>query len=261
MAVPVLWAQMGEEMRRAHEPKWLYNSAGDVLCLAMGSDFCAEHEWGVERMQRKFACDDTLDGVARRTITKVPEDLRLIEEKQYLALFLNPYESFYKQPGEWIKTYLVRRGDEPITTAWDESQFGIVAYGEKDQKNLRTLWEAFQRKDVAFWPNIGAFHTGGGLIFAIVSNVAETEKKTMLDSDLDRKKLKKAAEDTGIEEKLRRAGKKFMALSPRWKGKENKTKYPVVFWLNPMDMDAKYGTFTVEELDQWAEGKGPVMKR
>ena len=39
------------------------------------------------------------------------------------------------------------------------------------------------------------------------------------------------------------------------------TKYEVVFWLNPQEQqiyDANW--YTVEQLDQWAKGEGPVIK-
>jgi hypothetical protein len=33
-----------------------------------------------------------------------------------------------------------------------------------------------------------------------------------------------------------------------------------MYWLNPREQDIhNYGWFTVEELKQWAENKGPVM--
>lgn len=39
------------------------------------------------------------------------------------------------------------------------------------------------------------------------------------------------------------------------------TKYAIVFWLNPWEQRIHHsGWFTVEELELWAENKGPVMK-
>lgn len=255
-------------MRRTHEPKWMYNKGGDLIGIAMGSDFCAEHEWGTGKMKSEFKCDDSLDGIARRTITHLPPHLRFIDEKEYQAIFLSRTESYYKQPAVWVKEEL-RRFDKtiPLTCAWDESTFAVVAWGEKDKKNVRKLWDAFQRKDVAFWPNIGVFHLGGGLIFAIPSMVPAEDKQTMLDSDLDNKKLIEASKKTGIEEKVTEAGRRFFALSPKWAkyfkdpDYASKTKHEVIYWLNPMDQHVNnHGWFTVEELEQWIEGKGPIPK-
>jgi hypothetical protein len=90
----------------------------------------------------------------------------------------------------------------------------------------------------------------------------------MKQKDEDRINLHEAAKATGIEEKVCAAlksdfgGKPFYALSPSWKNKQN-TKHKVVFWLNPTDQQKNnYGWFTVEELEQWIEGKGPIpMKK
>ena len=79
----------------------------------------------------------------------------------------------------------------------------------------------------------------------------------------------RSAAATGIEEVLKKAGKRYYALSPRWaasiKGTKNgevETKYGVVFWLNPCDQyKNNYGHFTVEELQQWAKGEGPIPKK
>lgn len=248
----------------------------------MGSDFCAEHEWGVDSLRRSLGCDSTKDGIDRRQMTTVPNSLRLVEgvaghpsDKRkkgtpYEGMFLSPLESFYRQPAGFVEEDLRPYGDQTLCCAWDEKSFGIVAYGEKDKKNIKILWEAFQRKDVAFWPNIGAFHLGGGLIFCIASKVPEEDKKNMYAADLDHKELLKESAAIGIEEELKKAGKGFMALTPRWakqgfhgstNDKDATTTYKVSYWLNPMDQERNnWGWVTVEELKLWAEGKGPLVK-
>lgn len=244
-------------------PKWMYNPDESLAGIAMGSDACSEHEWGTKSMRSSFELKgDEVDGIDRRIIQVVPKGLTYDEKKVRDYLFFIPGE-FYKQADRWVDDGEMRRWrDEPLVTGWDEKSFGIIAYGDEDRKNLKALWEAFQNKDVAFWTNIGVFHTGGGLIFAIVSKVREQDKKTMLENDLDIKALKQAATDTGIEQELEKAGKRYFALSPKWAKNINgsKTKYPVVFWLNPMQQDIhNYGYFTVEQLREWAVDKGPIM--
>jgi len=52
----------------------------------------------------------------------------------------------------------------------------------------------------------------------------------------------------------------YLSLSPRWLSGGRKSKHPVMFWLNPLrDGEANY--YTVEELEQWLKGKGPVLKK
>jgi hypothetical protein len=178
-------------------------------------------------------------------------------------------ESYYRQPEDWVKDQELYRYDEKkgLCCAWDQKSFGIVAYEEKDKKNLRLLWDAFQRKDIAFWANVGVFHMGGGLILCITSKIPEKDVKQQLADDLDHKELLKQSKETGIEEELKAAGKRWYALSPRWSktlkstvNGEIKTKYPVVYWLNPQDQHIyNHGWWTVEVLKEWAQNKGPVM--
>jgi hypothetical protein len=64
-----------------------------------------------------------------------------------------------------------------------------------------------------------------------------------------------------LEKKLREAGKKWFALSPRWATEKHNTEHSVVFWLNPMEQRTNNsGLYTVEELLLWAENKGPIVR-
>lgn len=257
-------------MKRTNEPKWIFRPGTEELAgVALGSDFCAEHEWGVEKMRRAFGCDEKRDGIERRLVRNLPEDLRLVSSPKFDAVFLSPSASYFKQPADWVREELRWYGDNKyadpeapkLVCAWDEGSFGIVAYGKKkelDRVRILQLWEAFQRKDIAFWANVGVFHIGGGLIFCIASKVPDEDKKATLEADLDRKVMLKAAEQTGIEAELTKAGKRWFALSPRW-ADEKKT--DLKFWLNPYEQDRHAaGWFTVEELKLWAKDSGPVMK-
>lgn len=262
-------------MQQAREPQWIYLPNGDVAGVALGSDSCSEHEWGVDRMKWLFGCSTEKDGIERRQITKIPKDLhryngiskhpydKKTKDWPYEAIFLSPTESCYQQPKDIAEKKLCRYDDSTgLCTGWDEGTFGIVAYGEKDKKNLVALWDAFQKKDIAFYTNIGVFHSGGGLIFAIVSKIPDEDKKKMYDGDLKYKELLKQSAATGIEEELKVAKKEWIALSPRWAGKGDKTKYPVVYWLNPTWQDRNnYGLFTVEDLKLWIKNEGPIPKK
>jgi len=260
-------------LRRGNEPKWIYLPNGDLAGVSLSSDFCAEHEWGVDGLRRLLGCDSSLDGVERRQIRTLPVSLRLHSGIQkhpsdrrkkgaeYDSLFLSPVESYYRSLDDWMDSSDLRvYGDKTLAAAWDQETFGIAAYGEKDKKNLKTLWDAFQAKDIAFWPNIGVFHMGAGLIFCIASKIPENDLKQMLTDDLDHKELIKNSEAIGLEKELKAAGKAWYALSPKWaKETKHKTAFPVVYWLNPQQQDrTNYGMFTVEDLRLWAQDKGPI---
>jgi hypothetical protein len=266
-------------MRRGREPQWVYLPNGDLAGIALGSDFCSEHEWGVKDLRRSFGCDESKDGIARRQVTLIPKNLRNFSgvadhpsDKRkkgdaYDAIFLSPND-YGRTPEQWVNHYELSRRNEKtgIGVAWDEKSFGIVAYGEKDKKNLALLWDAFQRKDIAFYPQVGVFHLGGGLIFCIISKVPEKDVKEMLAQDLDYKELLRQSAATGIEEELKAAGKGWFALQPKWakeikdtKDGKVRTTFPVIYFLNPRDQDQNNsGWYTVEQLKLWIEGKGPV---
>lgn len=266
-------------MRRGSKPEWVYLPNGDLAGIALGSDMVSEHEWGVGDLRRYFKCDESKDGIARRQVNDIPKYLRLFSgvaehpsDKRkkgaaYDAIFHSPTD-YGRTPEEWVNHSELYRRNETVglCAAWDEKSFGIVAYGEKDKKNLALLWDAFQKKDIAFYPQVGVFHLGGGLIFCIISKVPEKDVKQMLADDLDYKELKRQAAATGIEEELKAAGKGWFALSPKWakeirstKDGDIKTTFPVIFWLNPRDQDRNnFGWYTVEQLKLWAQNKGPI---
>jgi hypothetical protein len=77
--------------------------------------------------------------------------------------------------------------------------------------------------------------------------------------DEDAYNLKNAAKATGIEDYLKAKWRRWFALSPRW---ANEEKTEVKFWLNPMDQHIyEAGWYSVEQLMEWVEDRGPVMKK
>lgn len=240
-------------MRRAyHGTEWILNGS-EVIGLCLGSDLCAEHEWGVDTLRAMFALQPDKDGIERRIIRKTPDCLTWIEDKNVAAI---QCKRMWSGPTKLDDELRSSRGSSMVC-AWSESAFGIAAYAKTDAERLKVLWDAFTAKDVAFWTNVGAFHLGGGLIFAIASRIPEEQKSAILESDLDRKRLLKAAEATGIEKELKAAGCEWFALSPRWdKGSGG----DVIFWLNPCHQSRhNFGWFTVPQLREWAAGRGPIV--
>jgi hypothetical protein len=268
-------------MRRTNEPKWVLDAQGSLLGLAMGSDFCAEHEFGTKKLRASFGLPgDEVDGVERRRVRTCPPNLCFIDGKDKTILGYSPdtlsasettnasferrvREGELTRPGPWYNED--RRN---LACAWDERSFGMVAWGKKadfDRNRVREMHLAFQQRDVAFWTNIGPFHIGGGLLFAIVSKLPKDSVDAMLAADLDQKSLLQAAANTGIETKLNKAGRRWFSLSPRWTKdstvQKDMTAHPVVFWLNPMEQHLyNYGLYTVEQLHLWASNLGPILK-
>lgn len=255
-------------MRRTLEPKWLLTDDHKLAGISLGSDFCSEHEWGNKEMREHFGLDETQDGLARRIMRRVPPHGYLYEKtKKYAAIVFQDDRGYGRTSKQWLSSSeLSQYGQEPLVCAWDEESFGIVAFGSADRKLTEELHGRFMENDIAFWTQVGAFHTGGGLIFAVASRLSPVDVNNMLEADLDYKRLLSAAKATGIEEKLKAAKKNYFALTPKWVKNFSpetvkETKYPVVFFLNPYDQHLYHsGWMTVEELLEWTEDKGVILR-
>jgi hypothetical protein len=103
-----------------------------------------------------------------------------------------------------------------------------------------------------------------GLVLAIESHIPQEQKDGFKSGYEDIYCIEDAAKKTGVEERLRAAGKKWFALSPKWIFDRMKaeSQYDVCFWLNPYDQDCNNSMWcTVEDLDLWIKDEGPIPKR
>ena len=127
---------------------------------------------------------------------------------------------------------------------------------EKYEQELKELYDAFVNLDVAVGVAPSEVFKNGGLKFCIKSKMPEDTIQSIKEADLDYIALQKAVEKTKIKEILKKAGKEYFALSPRWKDDNKKE---VIFWLNPMEQDKNnFGWFTVADLKDWANNKGKI---
>jgi hypothetical protein len=172
--------------------------------------------------------------------------------------------------------------DETMATAWSGNDLGVHVRGKENVEHLRRIYNAIQNKEAAIWLGGGGVFKNAGLCIAIINEVPEASKQLMRDADVDRKNLDAASEKTGIKERIDKINSDFLekarekgyglmatlnrplgyyALSPSWISEDRKeqSKHPVIYWLNPMQQDrVNFGWFTVEQLEEWIEGKGPI---
>lgn len=265
-------------MRQAMNSGLLKAEDGALIGINLGAGYCAEHEWGIKELRRVFGMTEDGYGLAKRTIRQIPtcKDYDTREERSYVTflatkkmstLVCSPYMTAKvdnKNPE--LSSYNYK---DQMNVAWDEESFGIIAFSKEDKEAVKEIYDAIQKKDLAIWLGGGGVFQNAGLVLAIVSRIPKENADTLRDADIDKERLLKAAKETGIEGLLKKVGKQWFALSPKWTtaihtadGRNiEDTKYPVMFWLNPMEQQ-KYnaGWFTVENLELWAEDKGPVIK-
>lgn len=234
----------------------------------LGSDYCAEHEWGIKGILNEFKVNTDKIGIDGRMVTVVPESLVYTdityEKVRCYLLVLVPYHyqeddlKITKNDLKRWELYTYRFEEKGITTAWDEKSFAIFVT-DRYKNELKELYEAFLNLDVAVGVTPPEIFKNSGLKFCIKSRLAEETIQSIRDADLDYIALQEAAEKTNIKKILEKAGKKYFALSPCWKD-ENKKE--VIFWLNPhyQNID-NFGWFTVEDLKDWAKGKGKIPKK
>jgi hypothetical protein len=218
-----------------------------VVAVNLGSDLCAEHEWGIKLLRRYFDCKDDECGVASRLTHTVPAALTWFNGEGFQGIFLPTWRD-QKPPTPMKGT--VTWG------AWDEGSFGIFSGDPKIIKQLLVIYEAIKSNDAVIWLGGGGVFDNAGLCIGVASNLPTEVKQAWKKADEDRNALRKAAEETGIADRIKAAGLKYFALSPRLA-----TDGTVQFWLNPMQQDIYNSMLcTVADLDAWIQGKGPVVK-
>lgn len=246
-------------MRRGNNPAIIINE-NTVVGVSLSADFCAEHEWGIAGIKHAFGISESesVYGIQRRTITKVPGSLAWVsytKEKERWEGFI--YRSFYfdspskaaSQSSELVSY------KSTLAAAWSEDDFAVVSSEKERQEVLKEIFSNFARLNIVIMlAGKSTSFDNSGLVIAIADRIPRQHVDAMYIADAEHHKLMKEFAATGIEETLRKAGKRYFALSPR-RQKDGSLRY----WLNPMEQDKNnYGWFTLEDLKLWAENKGPI---
>lgn len=255
---------------------WLTNEKGEFCGVDLGSDFCAEHESGIDLIKAAF----NIDGIVKKKVTKIfglpvrtkdePNfglSARLINTipKQFVHgiagkhRFIGFYDSMF---AKWIDTLVkdavrdmrLRKGSD-FVAYWCDRGFLIVS---DDQSKILELKEAFYASNIAIFLGNSNFISNRGFVIAIATKLDKSITDAMYVADKSSFELSKKVEAMGIYEKLKTAGKDYYALSPRW----NDDKTDVIFWLNPVEQRKHhYGWFTLADLEAWINDEGPIIKK
>jgi hypothetical protein len=233
---------------------------GKLIGVNLGADHTAEHEWGIKDICQYYCIDDSAMGLGKRIITNGPgtinggyfrfvEDEPINKKGKWSGMYLDRYSKEF-----YVGNYVYANSD--FVTCWDSKSFAAISTDKTKVSQLKEIFEAFKSNDIAIWLGGGGVFKNAGLCIGIASRIPKQATDAWLAKDQEALELKELMHQSGIEEHLKNAGKAWFALSPSF----NKDR-ELIIWLNPMGQD-RYNSMwcTVEDLKQWAEDKGPVMK-
>ncbi len=255
------------------------DSTTRTLGVNLGADYCAEHEWGIEGLYQAFGVKNEIGvyGLKRRKISKVPESLvwvKLIDGRQGLA-----YRNYWYAETPKIEvsqaaaqcligdneimaydifdrpTRKMKVNPVQLACAWSEDDFACLSSDSTDIKYLREIFDAFAKKNIVltFAASLPAFDNPG-LIIAIADRLPKEVTGMWKQADVTAHALRKAVDATGIEKLLKEKGRRYFALSPKLQSDGS-----ISYWLNPMEQDRNnFGWYRLEDLKDWAEGKGNI---
>lgn len=245
--------------RSSYGCKWLFDDSQRLIGIDFGNDGCAEHGHTSKTFKTMFGVPEIFEeGLVDRQITKLPpNNFKTYKSKGKTAaqlLFAPHRTSTYENADLNFPSY----SSKNMNVFWsDYSGFAIVVRGREDLKLLNELKKEFESGNIAFG-NDYVFHGGEGQVFLIADRIPEIDLNKVLQSDREAASLRMAVEMSGIVQELKDAGRGYYALSPGW---ANKDKTELQFFLNPRDQkNVRAGRYSLEDLQKWAEGYGPVFK-
>lgn len=202
----------------------LWEEDKQVIAINLGSDHCAEHEWGIKKLQSQFGIDsENLLGLESRVVNYLPEENNYFSNNLYfkkqgnkavLRFSQDTVEGLAKAAKDVLYTKSIKEGE--FQCAWDEKSFLIYANCKKVSNFLKDLYKAILNKDAYCYIGRGGPFSSGGLILGIYSRTPQDFKDKTKSEDLERIKLEQAVKETHIKSLLKESNKSYFALTPRW---------------------------------------------
>ena len=245
-------------MRKASQDNGIIVEDDKFMGIALGYDYCAEHEWGVKELKRTCGIPEASKknlGVVNRTITKVPliifreervkKDKYAVlytgiswrsekENKEYTPSALGNYKEDLKLNAKWNAEHPDTRGEKDnIITAWDGGSFGVAVMGEKEVEWLKELKTAIEEKRLTIAvANLRARNpfAGSSLCLLITDRIPQELLDNMYMGDKEYFDREDYEKKIGMKKIIEKYGNKngynglhyFMACSPKWIDYEDK---------------------------------------
>lgn len=151
--------------------------------------------------------------------------------------------------------------DYLMQSEWGQEGFKVTVWGKERVKALTQMHQALINGELTVSTGSSPNPFGrGGLHLMLACALPLDYKESVLANDKDYKEMTLAVRATGIEDEIKKAGKGFYALAPRYFDVDGvKT---LKFFLNPREQNKyKSGWFTLTELREWIKEQGPVIKK
>lgn len=243
-------------MRASASTQLVREDGQKPTALILEHNYCAEHEWGVEKLRLKCGGMRTEDSDKHRicdfgriSVKVNPDDLLWYEEKGLAAIGVdNTRFRNWNFDEKDLKRYGIKVGDpvakawaassfelgipkkltkkdlqsewKPRQThsAWDEASFGVVSRDPEIIEFLNLLKEALLSGDAVLHisGSNNPFKPVSGLVLGISSLISQEIKYSYHIGWEDVYKLRDAAQETGIEKRISRSDKRFYSLKPKW---------------------------------------------
>jgi len=202
-------------MRRSYNAQGiLKDEHGNIFGIALGSDFCAEHEIGFNSIKRAFGIElghtikpyqpktfgekikaffghkfAPIKGLIRRTAAIIPMDNILFHKgnkghSSFLIYRRGINENKISRKdleNRWAD--LKQYKNQDMVCSWDDKAFGIHAYGDEAKEALKLIHAAMKNNDLALWMGQVGSHNMGGLTVAIANKIPDAIKQEFMERD------------------------------------------------------------------------------
>jgi len=249
-------------MRQGRDNEILFRD-GKLIGINLGADYCAEHEWGIDNINRSFGIDRTNFGVKGRQITQISPNLTWIKKADISYSFnknINKldWNGLLFTDNRYSNNYTdMVANNTKMVSAWSDGDFAAMSAEKSEIDKLEEVYQAFQKLDIAIWLGGGGVFNNAGLCFGIISRLSSKITDAWYQKDKKHFDLNAEVDATGIKELLKKAGKEYFALSP-----SRMSDGSIKYWLNPMQQH-HYDTnwYTLQDLKDWANNRGRVIKK
>ena len=267
-------------MRMAFMESSFITNNEDYVGVNLGFDFCAEHEFGIKRIEKKFGLQELTketDSLDRRTIKEIPDNLALFkinhDNKVYYILTFYLSKDMYETNKDgslkadtvcffdFGKKYGYEKLEkQDLVTSWDDSSFAIMVKA-KDKDKLKKLYNAFLEKNaVIFFAKQPNPFGNRGLCLAIKSKLPEETILSFKEEDEYALKLEDKIKEADIENLLKNNNKGYLK-------KEGYSSIDYMLdgdnlkiFIYPMNRKYNSGWFDVKDILDWINGTGKIIK-